>query len=188
MTGRRQLVRLALSMPHCEAPRAPTCVQPSVQPDPRGSAVCPRRRALALPHSRRICSADRPPTPAAACRWSRICRAHRPRQHACNPPCGRTPEVRQPARAAAPSLSRTLAGCARQPAHPRRRVSMVENLSRPPPAPTNSDRSTLDTTLNFIKCSFISSSSSQPEPLSRLTRSLQAYGTRAASQQGRTRK
>ena len=50
--------------------------------------------------------------------------------------CGRIPKVRQTARAAASSLSGTLADCARQPAHSHRRFSMVENRSYRPPTPT----------------------------------------------------
>ena len=149
----------------------------------RGSANCPRRHAIALPHSRRLCAAagSLPPplldarksvpftaranmhasigvtgyprsgklpapshhrspalsqtvhgsqhTPAAASRWSKIGPIVRPRQHACKHRCDRIPKVRQTARASAPSLSHTLAVCARPPAHSRRRFAMVENLS-----------------------------------------------------------
>ena len=68
-------------------------------------------------------------TPAAASRCSKICPVHRPRQHACKHRCDRIPKVRQTARAVTPSLSHTLADCARQPANSRRRFAMVENLS-----------------------------------------------------------
>ena len=50
--------------------------------------------------------------------------------------CEQIPKVRQTACAVSPSLSYTLAGGARQPAHSRRRLSMVENLSHRPPAPS----------------------------------------------------
>ena len=52
-------------------------------------------------------------TPAAASRWSKIGPIDRPSQHACKHRCDRIPKVRQTARAVAPSLSHTLAGCAR---------------------------------------------------------------------------
>ncbi len=64
-------------------------------------------------------------TPAAASRWSKVGPIARPRQHACKHRCDRIPKVRQTARAVAPSLCGTLADCARQPAHSRRRFSMV---------------------------------------------------------------
>jgi hypothetical protein len=70
-----------------------------------------------------------PHTPAAASRRSKIGPIDRPRQHACKHRCDRIPKVWQPARAVAPSLSGTLADRARQPAHSRRRFSMVENRS-----------------------------------------------------------
>jgi hypothetical protein len=54
-----------------------------------------------------------PHTPAAASRWSKIGPIDRPRQHACKHRCDRIPRVRQTARAVAPSLSGTLADCAR---------------------------------------------------------------------------
>jgi hypothetical protein len=69
-------------------------------------------------------------------RWSKIGRVARPHQYACNDRGGRNLEVRQPARAIVPSLSGTLADRARQPAHSRRRFSMVENRSHRPPTPT----------------------------------------------------
>ena len=75
-------------------------------------------------------------TPAAASRCSKICPVHRPRQHACKHRCDRIPKVRQTARAVTPSLSHTLADCARQPAHSRRRFAMVENRSHRAPTPT----------------------------------------------------
>ena len=50
--------------------------------------------------------------------------------------CEQMAKVRQTACAVSPSLSYTLAGGARQPAHSRRRLSMVENLSHRPPAPS----------------------------------------------------
>jgi hypothetical protein len=52
-------------------------------------------------------------TPAAASRCSKICPIDRPRQHAYKHRCDRIPEVRQTARAVVPSLSGTLADCAR---------------------------------------------------------------------------
>jgi hypothetical protein len=56
--------------------------------------------------------ADRAPARASTadpdCRWSKIGPIKRPCQHACNHRCDRIPNVRQTARAAAPSLSGTL--------------------------------------------------------------------------------
>jgi len=52
-------------------------------------------------------------TLAAASRCSKICPIDRPRQHAYKHRCDRIPEVRQTARAVVPSLSGTLADCAR---------------------------------------------------------------------------
>jgi hypothetical protein len=65
-----------------------------------------------------------------------ICSFDRPRQYACKHRCDRIPKVRQTARAVVPSLSHTHSGCARRPAHSRRRFSMLENLSDRPPTPT----------------------------------------------------
>jgi hypothetical protein len=52
-------------------------------------------------------------TLAAASRCSKICPIDRPRQHAYKHRCDRIPKVRQTARAVVPSLSGTLADCAR---------------------------------------------------------------------------
>ena len=53
-------------------------------------------------------------TLAAASRCSKICPIDRPRQHVCKHRCDRIPKVRQTARAVVPSLSGTLADCARR--------------------------------------------------------------------------
>ena len=65
-----------------------------------------------------------------------ICSFDRPRQYAWKHRCDRMPKVRHTARAVVPSLSHTHSGCARRPAHSRRRFSMLENLSHRPPTPT----------------------------------------------------
>ena len=51
--------------------------------------------------------------PITVSRWSKICPIDRPRQHAYKHRCDRIPKVRQTARAVVPSLSGTLADCAR---------------------------------------------------------------------------
>ena len=51
--------------------------------------------------------------PAAASRWSKVCPIDRPHQHVRKHLRDRIPKVRRTARAIAPSLSHTLAGCAR---------------------------------------------------------------------------
>ena len=131
--GSRKHRRPRLSMvenPH--RPPTPTCI---------GVTGYPRSGKLPAP----LC--HRSPTPiqavrggrltlAAASRCSKICPIDRPCQHVCKHRCDRIPEVRQTARAGVPSLSRTHSGCARRPAHSRRRFSMLENLSDRPPTPT----------------------------------------------------
>jgi len=84
----------------------------SVWPDTQGPANGPRRRAIALRHSRRLCAAAGTlPPPLLDGRKSVLSTAHA-NMHAKHR-CGRIPKVRQTARAAAPSRSGTLADCAR---------------------------------------------------------------------------
>jgi hypothetical protein len=140
----------------------------------RRSPNCSRRRAIALPHSRRLCASRC--SPFTVSQWSKVRPIVRPHQRVCKRRCGRIPKVgKMPApschcsesdykcapvrvassqvdppatfadRALAPShtkgsetkgqkiacaiavaLPGTLADCARQPAHSRYRLSMVE--------------------------------------------------------------
>jgi hypothetical protein len=73
--------------------RANMCASIGVTGDPR-AANCPRRRAIALPHSRRLLTPTvrgSRLTPAAASRCSKICPIDRPRQHVCKHRCDRRP-------------------------------------------------------------------------------------------------
>ena len=140
----------------------------------RRSPNCSRRRAIALPHSRRLCASRC--SPFTVSQWSKVRPIVRPHQRVCKRRCGRIPKVgKMPApschcsesdykcapvrvassqvdppatfadHALAPShtkgsetkgqkiacaiavaLPGTLADCARQPAHSRYRLSMVE--------------------------------------------------------------
>ena len=56
------------------------------------SANCPRRRAIALSHSRRLC-APASAAPITVSRWSKIGPIDRPRQHVCKHRCERIPKV-----------------------------------------------------------------------------------------------
>ncbi len=130
MAGLRQLVRSALSMPQCEEQRAPSCVQPSlcVTGSPRCGS-CSRRRALALPHARRLCAAVRPLPPP--CLDGRKCV---PPTTSANvfvalTQCDPTPKVRQPAHPVAPSLAHPLADRARPPRPSRVLVAMVPKFA-----------------------------------------------------------
>ena len=150
----------------------------------RRSPNCSRRRAIALPHSRRLCapagaapflngpksvpssarinvcssvgvagyrrSANCPRRRAIALSWNTPVRRsgsphpgltlppRSPTVHLHHPgptPRGRETKGQKIACAITVALPGTLADCARQPAHSRYRLSMVENLALQPPAP-----------------------------------------------------
>jgi hypothetical protein len=86
-----------------------TCIVVTGYPRSGNLPAPSRHRSPALSQTVR----GSPHTPAAASRWSKIGPIDRPRQHACKHRCDRIPRVRQTARAVAPSLSGTLADCAR---------------------------------------------------------------------------
>ena len=75
------------------------------------SANCPRRRAIALPHSRRLCARQPVQPRITVSRWSKICPIDRPRQHGCKHRCDRIPKVGKlpaPSRHRSPTLSQTV--------------------------------------------------------------------------------
>ncbi len=120
--------------------RAIVCRCKHLLPNAQGRNPKVRQAACPVAPSLSATLADRVPARASAAdpvhRWSKIGRVARPHQYACNDRGGRNLEVRQPARAIVPSLSGTLADRALQPAHSRRRFSMVENRSHRPPTRT----------------------------------------------------